>query len=184
MKIPNSERKKALFLVDIQSAFVNKRNEYVIKNIQNLLEQYPYDVYIVALFHAEKGSLWDKEEQWICPQDKNFFILNEVKELLQSKKVYPVEKQTKSVFKGNRDIVQILKDHSIEEIHLVGFDINDCILASAYEAFDFGYFTYVIEECCESSESEKIFTDACDILREQNMTNNSIVEGMKSIEIL
>ncbi len=176
MKIPLSGRKKALFLIDVQPAFVNPRNKHIVKNIIRLLKTVPYDFYAVALFHAEKGSLWDKQQNWICPKDTRFCIPPDLARVLDGKNSIPIEKSTKSVFKGNKDLQKILRSERIEEVHLVGFDTNDCVLASAYDAFDRGFFTYILEEGCESSSSAVLHRQALALLRRQNMTNNSIVE--------
>src|SRR3989338_2869553 len=141
MKVPLSGRKKALLLVDVQPAFVNHRNKHIIKSIAHLVKTIPYDFYAIALFHAEKGSLWDKQQNWICPQDTRFHIPLELAGLLKDKNCVHIKKSTKSVFKGNKDLAALLKNKKIKEVHVVGFDTNDCVLASAYEAFDLGFFT-------------------------------------------
>jgi nicotinamidase-related amidase len=87
-----------------------------------------------------------------------------------------VDKETKSVFKGDKNVASILREKNITEVHIVGLDTNDCVLATAYESFDLGFVTYVIEECCQSSLSEELHKYAIEILRGQNMTNNSVVE--------
>lgn len=70
-----------------------------------------------------------------------------------------------------------MEARSIEEIHLVGFDINDCVLATAYDALDRGYFTYVIEECCGRTDGDEgIIAAALAVLRKQNMTNQSSLD--------
>src|SRR3989338_6310539 len=176
MKVPLSGRKKALLIVDVQPSFVNSRNKHVVNNIATLFEKVSYDLYVTAVFHAEKGSLWYKQQGWICPRDNNFYILPQINDLLKDKKSVSIEKITKSIFKGNPDLLKLLKAHCIEEVHIVGFDTNDCVLASAYEAFDLGFFTYIIEECCESSSSSTLHRWALALLRKQNMTNNSVAE--------
>ncbi|MDO8656340.1 MAG: isochorismatase family protein [Nanoarchaeota archaeon] len=183
MKIPHSGRKKALIIVDVQPAFMNKRNKYILKNIVQLLKTISYDFYANALFHAEKGSLWDKQQKWVSPKDNNFSTVPEIMNLLKGKNHLAIEKTTKSVFKGDKDIFILLKDKGIEEVHLVGFDTNDCILASAYEAFDLGFFTYIIEECCESSSSAALHKQGLALLRKQNMTNNSVIEKIHSTNL-
>jgi len=84
-----------------------------------------------------------------------------------------VHKETKSVFKGDTDVLKILREHGITEIHIVGLDTNDCVMATAYESFDYGFLTYVIEGCCQSSSSDKLHQYAIEMLRGQNMTDNS-----------
>lgn len=93
----------------------------------------------------------------------------EIKILIPKENYLFVEKETKSVFKGNKDVVKFLKENDIEEVHVVGLDTNDCILATAYESFDLGFFTYVIENCTASSQSSELRESAINILREQEM---------------
>ena len=94
-----------------------------------------------------------------------------------------VEKATKSIFKGNQDVHAVLRKTGIEEIHLVGIDTYDCVLASAYESFDLGFFTYVIEECCQVASSEDRHQDALSIFRYLNMTNHSFLEDIQSVDV-
>jgi len=71
----------------------------------------------------------------------------------------------------------------IDEVHLAGFDINDCVLATAYDALDQGYFTFAIEECCGRTDSDRSVIDAAlMVLRKQAMTNNS--NRLHSIELI
>ncbi len=103
--------------------------------------------------------------------------------LLVDKDHIHIEKETKSVFKGNKNLVEGLRQRSIEEVHIVGVDVNDCVLATAYEAFDLGFFTYVIEECSESSDSERTRDVGFEAMRHVNLTNNSCIENLDYIEI-
>lgn len=183
MKVPISGRKRALLIVDVQSAFIDKRNHYILQNIKNLIHKVHYDLYIEVIFHAEKGSIWDKQTKWTCPKDKGFNTVNVILESLKNKKVYHIEKNTKSAFKGNKNIFKILKNNTIAEVHIVGTETNDCILATAYEAFDLGFFTYVIEECCQSASLTELHKKAIDLLRRQMITNNSSVEKIDFKEI-
>ena len=93
--------------------------------------------------------------------------------MLDPAKTRSIIKSTKSVFLADPKLVEFLKSHDIQEIHCVGYDINDCVMATANDGFDSGFFSYVIEECSESSESEKLRDDALAILRENEMTNHS-----------
>ena len=176
MQIPSSSRNKALVVVDVQPSFLKTRNKYVVQNILELLSKTKYDLYIEATFHAEKGSLWDIQQSWICPKGEETRTVSEISKKLEILNAVRVEKETKSVFKGDKNVALILKDKNITEVHVVGLDTNDCVLATAYESFDLGFVTYAIEECCESSSSKELREHAIEILRGQNMTNNSVAE--------
>jgi len=149
-----------------------------------LLAHVPYDAYANATFHAERGSLWDIQQQWICSQGTGTetveILANELKKY---QNVVDVHKTTKSVFKGDEDIAAIFKERGIQEVHVVGVDTNDCVLATAYEAFDLGFVTYVIEECSQSSSSDSLHEKGLALLRHQNMTNNSCIEKIEFMDI-
>lgn len=171
MKIPDTGRKKALVVIDLQPAFLKPHNKYILPNIKKLINMVPYDAYVEAVFHAEKGSLWDKQQKWICPADDNTNTVAEVKTILQPYNPLQILKDTRSVFKGDKDLIAYLKQHKIKELHLIGTETNDCVFASALDAFDLGYPVYVIEECCESA-TEGRHELGTKLLRFQGMTNN------------
>src|SRR3989344_8297101 len=118
MNIPNSERKKALLIIDVQPAFINKRNSYILKNIQKLLKKVPYDLYVEALFHAEKNSIWDKQLHWTCQKGERFYTSPVILGLLQKKNTYSLQKTTRSAFKGDKNLKKMLETHRINEVHI------------------------------------------------------------------
>jgi nicotinamidase-related amidase len=171
MRIPNSGKKKALIVVDMQPAFIQPHNKHIVSNTAVLLQKVSYAAYVEAVFSAEKGSIWDEQQEWICPKNTDTRTVDEVKALLADKSPLRVDKQTRSVFQGNKEVVTWLKEKGIEEVHLVGTETNDCVMATAFDAFDAGFLTYIIEECCESA-TEGRHQMGVDILRLQGMTNN------------
>ena len=82
MKIPSSGRKRALFVIDVQPPSVNERTQYIVPNIQRLIKTFNYDAYFEAIFHAEKGSIWDKQHKWIFPKNGGFCTVPEIASLL------------------------------------------------------------------------------------------------------
>ena len=172
MKIPHTGKKKALIVIDVQPAFIRPHNKHIVSNIVSLLDKQAYDLYIESLFHAEKDSLWDEQQKWVCPIGEDTHTVNEIAHVLSNLKPIKVLKETRSVFKGSPNILDELKNKEIEEIHLVGTETNDCVFATALDAFDLGYRVYIIEECCESA-SEGRHEPAVQLLRYQGMTNNS-----------
>jgi nicotinamidase-related amidase len=170
IKIPKSNRKRALILVDLQSGFVKNQKNNIVENITTLLKQEKYDLFIEATFHAEKGSLWDKQTHWTFPYEPT---IPEISNLLKGKRVIKVKKETRSTFKGNKDIGNLLKNNRIKEIHIVGFDTNDCVFTTAQESFDNGFYTYVIEECTGSSGGHSLHLKAITLLRYLALTNHN-----------
>ncbi len=169
IKLPKSDRKRALILVDIQHGFIKRWDKSFEKNLRSLFAQETYDLYVEATFHAEKGSLWDKQTKWTFPYEPTApWGL----ELLKGKKVVKVKKTTRSTFKGNIKLEALLKKNKIEEVHIVGFDTGSCVYATAQESFDKGFFTYVIEECTGSSDGLKMHKNAISVLRRLGLTNH------------
>lgn len=166
--IPHPDKKRALLLVDIQAGFLNERNKWIIPNIQEVIRKGNYKITIEIIFHAEKNSLWDKQTNWIFPLQPT---VPEIKEMIKYNFV-TITKSTKSAFKGSKDLVAILNNNDVEEVHIVGLDTNDCVFATAQESFDYGFSTYVLEECTESSEGAEYRYYALKILRNLSMTNS------------
>lgn len=167
--IPITKHKRALILVDIQHGFLKNWKKSLLVNLTKLFEQESYDLYIEVTFHAEKGSLWEKQTNWTFPYEQS---VREVWNLLKNKNVVSIIKKTRSSFKGNKNLVKILKQKRIREVHIVGLDSNDCIFATAQESFDLGFYTYVIEECTGSSSGKNIHENAIALLRHLGLTNH------------
>lgn len=78
------------------------------------------------------------------------------------------------------DIHQLLQEKAIEEIHIVGTESNDCVMATALESMDLGYFTFVIEEAVETGHTALNQERALGILNYLNITNNSNFVGREN----
>ena len=132
-------------------------------------------MYVDTVFYAERESLWQTEQHWSLPKNELTRTDTLLAEHLSPYNSIHIEKMTNSVFKGDKPLGSMLIEQSIKEIHLVGLDTDDCILASAFEALDLGLLTYVIEECSQSSTSDRLHNLAIELLRHQCMTNNSCI---------
>ena len=87
------DRKKALIIVDVQKGFITQDNKWILGTIAQLLQKEQYDAYVEAVFHAEKGSLWDKQMEWIFPKEDT---APEIKTLIPHDQYVFVEKMTNS----------------------------------------------------------------------------------------
>ena len=167
--IPNPNKKRALLLIDLQPGFLSEKTSWIIPNIREAILKGNYDLIVETLFYAEKGSLWDRQTNWIFPLQP---AVTEIQQVLPNDSIRII-KSTKSAFKGDSNLCYMLTKNDIEEVHLVGLDTNDCVLATAQESFDLGFSTYVLEECTESSEGPEFRNYALMILRDLKMTNFS-----------
>lgn len=183
MKIPLTHRKKALLIVDVQSGFIVDRTRYVLPNIKKLIQKWAYDCIIYSISYNQEGSVWCNQIGW-CEFPQETDILEEIKEVLPKDNTYKVMKLTRSIFKADTNIVEILDQHDITEVHICGFTTYDCVYASAQEASDLWYFTFVIEEACEARSTLSTHQKAIDGLRYLALTNNSDFVGCKEIDYL
>ncbi|MDB4992192.1 MAG: hydrolase [Parcubacteria group bacterium] len=167
--LPHPEKKRALLVVDMQAGFITEHSRHVIPAIRAVITQGNYSLVVEATFSAEPGSVWDTQTGFVFAKEP---VIPEIRDVLGPDTI-KVEKNTKSVFKGNTDVIGILHRTDIEEVHVVGIDAHDCVLSTAEESFDYGFTTYVIEECIASSEGKEYCEAAIKILREVEMTNHS-----------
>lgn len=173
MKIPNTWRKKALFIIDIQDWFIIDRNKYIIENIKKIISKIDFDLIIYSISYNKKWSLWFNQAWWFEECEDNETI-PEIKNILENKdNVFKVKKLSRSIWKADENIKPLLNENKIEEIHICWLVSNDCVMASTFESIDNWYYTFVIEEACETRTTPENDIYAKNILNYLNLTNNS-----------
>lgn len=182
MKIPNTHRKKALVVVDLQPAMLKPHNDHIVPKVASLIEQVPYDGYVEAVWHSGGDSLWGEMMNVDHPQDDTTRTIDSVHELLTPHNPLQAIKTSRSVFMGDQDVAAYLHGLGIEEVHLVGAETNDCVFATAISAFDLGFRPYVLEECCEALYEGR-HMQGIQLLRYQKLTNNSCLADTVEINI-
>lgn len=188
IKIPSSKRRKALFVIDVQPATLVQAAKELIRSMVRMIDQTEYDAYVEANYFADEQSMFFKQNGFLLNRAEAGQTAPEIKTVLSSKAAphILVEKNTRSCFKAANaeELHSFLKQHQVEEVHFIGYDINDCVLASAYDAIDLGYFSYVIEELCHHWEANEILKEcAIAIYRRQNMSNNGNDSPAKMLSI-
>jgi nicotinamidase-related amidase len=184
---PAAGTRRALMVIDVQPATLTHDGARdMVAVIHRYIEKTSYDAYVIARFSAPDGSMFARQLKWVLPADaagpSDPTIIEAV--MSKGKPVTQVAKTVRSVFKAQETngVKEFLDRCAIDEVHLVGFDINDCVLATAYDALDQGYLTFAIEECCGRTDWDRSIIDAALlILRKQAMTNNS--NRFRSIEL-
>jgi nicotinamidase-related amidase len=188
IKLPSSLRKKALFIIDVQPQTLTDEAAALIPFMAKFIAQSDYAAYVEANYFADENSMFFKQGNFLKTKETTGPTAPEIKARLQEKRAphFFVSKTTRSCFKGpdSNKLFAFLRSNEIEEIHFIGFDINDCVLASAFEAIDLGYFTYVLEELCHHSESNgELKAAARKIFREQSMLNDMDLVQTISLDI-
>ena len=182
MKIPHTGRKKALIIVDVQPAMIRPHNDHIVPMIASLIKRIPYDTYIEAVWHSGDGSLWGEMMHVDHPRDDTTHTVAALHELLAPHSPLQVTKTSRSAFMGDQDVTAYLRNHGIEEVHLVGTETNDCVFATALSAFDLGFRPYVLEECCEALYEGR-HMKGVELLRFQKLTNNSCLAKTTDVDI-
>lgn len=174
----------ALIIIDVQPKTIKGESaNNVIKLIPNYLKLSNYTCYIIITMDATEKSMLFKQKMF------GEFDLEDVgssdpsiEETLIGRNYLCLNKESRSCFKSfeKEKLKRFLVKNKIKELHYVGFDINDCVLASAYDGLDLGYYSYVIEELTDNAESDQeLRGSALNILRSQRMTNNSMTNKLK-----
>jgi nicotinamidase-related amidase len=176
--LPMSTRKKALFVVDAQPDTLEQRATSHIDSIIKLICNTKYNLYVAASYHADKNSMFFKQGGWFLPEISAGLVDGEIIANIRQtgRPIVALTKTARSCFKSNEaiELEQSLSENQVEEVHIVGFDIDDCVMATAYDCIDRGYYTFIIEEACGRYDGDQNLIDAAiKILRKSHMTNNS-----------
>lgn len=178
IKLPISSRRKALCVVDIQPQTLVEKAKELIPQMVQFIEQVPYQTYVEANYYADEGSMFWKQNRFVKSESEAGPTAATIRQAIAATghPHFFVQKTTRSLFKAPNtpELLTFLKSHQIEELHFIGYDINDCVLASAFDSIDLGYFTYVIEELSHHWGAIDELRDAAILIyRRQNMSNHS-----------
>ncbi|WP_182422107.1 isochorismatase family protein [Aureimonas sp. ME7] len=173
---PLAGTRRALVVVDAQPATLKAPAAWeVLERIRAYVRAAPYDAYLVAIYHAPPDSMFARQGGWILnadaagPSDADILAAIEA----SGRPKLSIEKTIRSVLK-TEDARTFLRAHRIDELHFVGFDINDCVLASAYDAIDSGFHAFVLEELAFRTDADAGLIEATlTLLRHQGMTNRT-----------
>ena len=182
MKIPITWRKKALIIVDVTECFILDRNKYIIPKINKIIDNIDYDLFVSCVPYNEQWSLRTEQGWWFDLIGKIDKLDASIEKSLENKNHIQFKKITKSAFKWDLNLEKALKDNDIEEVHIVWFESNDCVMATAFEAFDLWFYSFVIEEACETWSTESNHKHAIPILEYVNLTNNSKFVGYEKTD--
>lgn len=149
--LPQTDHKKALFIIDVQpGTFKGDKPFEVASKLPDFIRRFDYDAYIVAEYYAPPESMLAVQHGHQISREDAGETCPKVRKAvnLKSAPAMTILKTTRSCFKcfDKESLFAFLDKNHIKEIHLAGFDADDCVLATTYDANDLGYLVFVIEE--------------------------------------
>jgi nicotinamidase-related amidase len=157
--------KSALIVIDVQTYFVNWHTKNLPKRIAGFIKRNEgkFDFVIFTRFVNKKDSNFVKCLDWReCFDPTQTGIHPELLDLASKNIVF--EKTSYSIFKS-KPLKRFLRENGIKRLVLCGIDIDACVLASAFEAFDLGYDVKILAGLSLSHSGGKLNEAALEIIK-------------------
>ena len=140
---------KALLVLDMQKGILEQKDFHVEKElIVNVMKQFKaQNEPIIFLKHQDdnpESSLYNES------------IGNEIEQKYVEYADYLVEKTTPSAFRQT-NVDQILCEHQVDHVVIVGFNTEYCCLFTSIAAFEKGYKVTLIEDATGTVNDEEIY---------------------------
>lgn len=155
---------KALIVIDVQKFFLTRKTLVIVQKIQDYLKKNSSDyeqVYFTVFKNDPTAPLW-KISKWkgcVAPPDTD--ICDEIKQFTSPKNLF-----CKNILSAAKiaEIKEGLRQNTISEVDLCGFDTDCCVLATAYDLFDQGIKPVVLRNLTWSTSKEKLHSPALKML--------------------
>lgn len=142
--------KRALVVVDVQAYFIKKSPSELPAKIAEHIKNSTYDLVLFFIFKNYDGSNWERSLDWSkCKTEEDAELAPELIPFAKSSNVFI--KASYSAFKID-EFKDLLKEKGIERVEICGIDTDACVLATAFDAFDFGYDVKVLFDLSYSSD--------------------------------
>lgn len=175
--------RRALLIVDVEPHFLTPATRKALPALLGVIHEGRYAAYVLAEYgdgHAKKHAM--KKTQW----ERAFGKLHaseetvpEIEEALAGKPVIRIAKSSRSLFGSDDKLAIALRRRGIREVHVAGFETHDCVLATAFDAYDHNFTTYVLPIACASKKPAR-HRAACAILNDANLLRTPRVVASKA----
>lgn len=159
--------KSALVVIDVQNYFVNEHTKDLPNKIRKYIKENDFDFLIFSKEVNNKDSNFIKLLNWqkmlSSPDTDIHPILSDL-----AKPNNTFVKSTFSVFK-NKKFPDFLKKNKITKLYFCGIDIDACLLATAFDAFDLGYDFEILRDLSKSHHGKPLDDAALKIIK-KNLT--------------
>jgi nicotinamidase-related amidase len=142
--------KIALAVIDVQSYFTRKSPAGLPARIAHHIKKSNYDLLAFTVFQNSDGSNWETSLHWSkCKTKEDIELAAELKPFATQDNTFI--KASYSAFK-NDSFKELLKEKGISRLEICGIDTDACVLATAFDAFDYGYEVKVLFDLSYSSD--------------------------------
>lgn len=160
--------RRALLIVDVTPRFVTPLTRRVIAPIVQLITRGRYGAYVVAEY-SDRGptgrsappTRWQRQ---FGDLHRHEVTVDPIEAALRNRPVIRVIKSTRSMFGTDERLTRMLHRRGIREVHIVGIETHDCVMATALDAFDRDFMTYVLSHGC-ASKTQRLHLAAVAVLR-------------------
>lgn len=159
--------KSALVVIDVQKHFAVEKAAHLPEKIVDYIKRSHYDYLLFTLFRNDPGSNYHKILHWHKAMESPGIDIHPALEPY-AKKDNTFEKLTYSAFKVPA-FVKFLKDHDVNELDICGINIDGCVLATAYEAFDLGYKMRILENLSSVASDRQDYEDSAKTIIARNL---------------
>jgi nicotinamidase-related amidase len=161
----------ALVVIDVQKHFAVERAADLPQKIAKHIDKSPYDYVLFTLFRNDPSSNFHKilkyKKVMSSPATDIHAILAKY-----LNKDNTFEKLTYSAFKAQK-FKRFLEDNAVTDLYICGINIDGCVLATAYEAFDLGYNIKVLEDLSSVASPRQDYEDSAKIIIARNLKENA-----------
>lgn len=155
--------KNALIIIDVQNYFVNEHTKSIPEKIARFIDKNPFDFLLFTKFVNREGSNYFKLLNWEkCLGSPDTDIHPALEKFVSDSNLF--EKASYSIFKS-KGFSDFLKRNNISKLYLCGIDIDACVLASAFDAFDLGYDVEVLTDLSLSHSGKRLDNAALEIIK-------------------
>ncbi len=157
--------KKALIVIDVQKYFIDENTKEIPLKIAEYIknERDMFDFVIFQKFVNNENTPFYKLFNWkdMMGSPETDFC-DEIEEI--NHKLF--ERSTRSCLR-NDEFKRFLEENEVNEVFLCGFNTDECVISTAFDACDLGYRINVIERLCATYNGKEYHEAAIKLLREQ-----------------
>jgi nicotinamidase-related amidase len=147
--------KTAIIVIDLQNEFMNGRTKPLVKKIRRHIESGKYDFVVFSKFVNSPDSNFVKKLRWNkCKESPEKDLALDPFEFSKNPRIF--EKHTYSLFES-REFRDFLEKNKVSKLYFCGLDLEACVLASVFDAFDRDYDYEILFELCGSSAGKNMF---------------------------